>query len=188
MSGNPPEFGASTPIDSAMPSTGKRMQAVYDQIAGEYAARTAAMPAELVNAGTRFLALAGPGARILDVGCGPGRDMAWFEAQGAAVTGVDLSAGMLRQAGTRVRGALVQMDMRRLAFPDRTFRGVWSSASLLHLPRAEAPGALAEMRRVLVPGGAFFLAIQEGEGEGWESGRFENVERFFVRYSQDEAE
>ena len=106
-----------------------------------------------------------------------------------AVVGVDLSAGMLAQAQTTVRGGLVQMDMRRLAFLDGSFHGIWCMASLLHLAKAEAPLALREMWRVLVPDGALLLSIQEGAGEGWEDNRyFGTVQRFFARYSQGEAE
>jgi SAM-dependent methyltransferase len=86
------------------------------------------------------------------------------------------------EARRQVRGGLVQLDMLRLAFPAGAFAGVWSDASLLHLPKPAAPGALAEMRRVLPPGGALFLALQEGAGEGWEAGRFGPVQRFFARY------
>jgi ubiquinone/menaquinone biosynthesis C-methylase UbiE len=60
-------------------------------------------------------------------------------------------------------------------------------ASLLHLPQVEAPLALAEMRRVLRPGGAIFLGLQEGESEGWEKGRYGPVEGFFSRYTREEA-
>jgi ubiquinone/menaquinone biosynthesis C-methylase UbiE len=115
--------------------------------------------------------------------------MDWMESQGMKVVGVDLSAGMLAKARSKVQGNLVQMDMRRMAFADGCFDGVWCVASLLHLPKKEAPEALTEMARVLVHGGALLLSIQEGEGEGWEESRyFGAVQRFFARYGQSEAE
>ena len=80
------------------------------------------------------------------------------------------------------------MDMRQLAFPDHRFGGIWCMASLLHLPKADAPLALSEMLRVLTPGGALLLTLQEGAGEVWEENRFFGAtQRFFARYSQDEA-
>lgn len=168
--------------------TSDRTVAAYDQIAALYAKRNAAMPEDLATLATRFLELVRQGAKILDVGCGAGRDMAWMEARGARVTGVDLSAGMLAEARRQVRGALLQMDMRRLNFPDARFGGVWCTASLLHLPKREAPGALREMRRVLVPHGILFLCIQEGAGEGWESAPYDvAVDRFFARYRMEET-
>ncbi len=164
-----------------------RIRAAYDRIAADYAAHNAAMPRESVEAGTRLLRLAGGGAQILDAGCGAGRDMVWLEAQGARVVGVDLSRGMLAQARQITRGPLAQMDLRRLGLRDGCFSGVWCAASLLHLPKAEAPGALRELHRVLRPGGLLHLSIQEGEGERWESNPDGTVERLFARYSAEEA-
>ena len=164
-----------------------RIRAAYDRIAADYAALNAAMPRESMDAGTRLLGLAGAGAQLLDAGCGAGRDMAWLEAQGAQMIGVDLSRGMLAQARQITRGSLAQMDLRRLAFRDGRFDGVWCAASLLHLPKAEAPAALRELHRVLRPGGLLHLSIQEGEGERWESNPFGTVERLFARYSAEAA-
>lgn len=145
------------------------------------------MPRESIDAGTRLLGLTGAGAQILDAGCGAGRDMAWLEAQGARMIGVDLSRGMLAQARQITRGPLAQMDLRRLAFQDGCFGGVWCAASLLHLRKAEAPVALREIHRVLCPGGLLHLSIQEGEGERWESNPYGTVERLFARYSAEAA-
>ena len=172
-----------------METISDRTRATYDRIAADYARANAEMPPAFVEMGRTFLALLPPGARVLDLGCGAGRDMAWLEARGTQVTGVDLSPEMLAQARPRVRGALLEMDMRRLSFPDAHFGGIWCMASLLHLPKADAHLALHEMRRVLAPGGVLALSIQEGEGEGWETGAYGHpVERFFARYSPEEAE
>jgi ubiquinone/menaquinone biosynthesis C-methylase UbiE len=117
--------------------------------------------------------------------------MAWFEGQGARVVGVDRSAGMLAVASGLVRGDLARMDMRALAFPAGSFDVVWCIAALLHLPKGEAPVALAEMHRVLKPGGVMALALQAGRGEVWEPAPYTNhpqEARFFARYSAEEAE
>ena len=166
----------------------QRMETAYDRIAAEYAALSQ-MPPNLVEMATRFLGRLGPGARVLDVGCGDGLHMAWMEGRGFQVTGIDLSAGMLEQARARgVRGELVQMDMCHLTFPPASFEGVWCCASLLHVPKAQAPQVLEQIRRVLVPGGTLYLGLQKGSGEKWEVTRFAGVERFFARYTVEEAE
>lgn len=167
---------------------GKRMEAVYDAIAVQFEARHGVMPSELRAAAGRFLQQAGAGARVLDLGCGTGRDMAWLETLDASVVGADLSMGMLARAKRRVGGLLVKMDMRTLGFQGDRFQGVWCNAALLHLPKAEALVVLAEIRRVLAPGGTLFLSVQEGMGEGWETGPYGGVERFFARYNQSEME
>lgn len=165
------------------------MRATYDTIAADYAERTGRILPGLEALGRDFLALVSPDARILEVGCGAGRDMEWLESQGAEVVGVDISPGMLRQARSRVRGELLEMDMLALQFPDESFGGVWCMAALLHLPKADAPRALEEIRRVLTSDGVLALSLQEGEGEVWEAGAYGHpVERFFARYSLEEAE
>ena len=166
----------------------RRIAGAYDQIAAEFAVRNAAMPHELLELGARFLALTGPHARVLDVGCGSGRDMAWLEERGVVVTGIDLSSGMLAQARPRVAGALARMDMRHLALASGCFAGAWCMASLLHVPKAEAPGVLRELHRVLLPGGVLAVGLKEGAGEGWERGPYGTVEQFFARYAPEEAE
>lgn len=169
-----------------------RVTEAYDAFAASYAEMNAAMPEALIRLGNRALARAaagaGAGARVLDVGCGAGRDMAWFEGQGARVVGVDRSAGMLAVTRPRVRGCLARMDMRSLAFPTGSFDVVWCIASLLHLPKADAPVAVAEMRRVLRLDGVLALSLQAGSGEVWETGPYPADARFFARYAADEAE
>lgn len=171
-----------------MATINRRMAAAYDRVAARYAEVNAVVPDHFLEVGPRFLAQAGPGATILDLGCGAGRDLAWLSAQGADVVGADLSLGMLTQARRHGVGRLLRLDMRALPFPDGAFGGIWCSASMLHLPKPDAPRALAEMRRVLVPGGPLLLAIQEGDAEGWEPAPYGPVERFFARYRSDEAE
>jgi len=165
----------------------QRIEDAYDGIAPEYARSNAEMPPEIIERGIRFLAYLALGARILDVGCGAGRDMAWMEERGFSVTGIDLSTGMLAQARTHVKGELLQMEMSALTFPAASFEGIWCNASLLHVPKVQVPTVLRQMRRVLVPEGMLYLGIQEGSGEGWEVTRF-GVERFFARYALDEIE
>lgn len=167
----------------------ERMRASYDQVASWFAGEYSAMPQAVEDSAAHFLSLLPLGAHLLDCGCGHGRDMAWFEARAVTVTGIDLSPGMLAQAARKVRGALLAMDMRSLSFPAGSFDGVWCCAALLHLPKGDVPAALREMRRVLKPNGALFIAVQQGIEEGWELGTGgQAVERYFARYSAGELE
>jgi ubiquinone/menaquinone biosynthesis C-methylase UbiE len=164
-------------------------QNTYDQIAPLFAERNAAISGDLEAQALRLLERLPPGARILDLGCGPGRDLAWLEAHDRCVFGADLSRGMLRQARQVTRAPLCQMDMRSLGFPPAAFQGVWCCAALLHLPKNLLPGALAEIARVLVPGGFLSLTVQMGDGEGIEPVPYQNsLERFFARYQPSEME
>ncbi len=178
--------------DAAISEISQRVTAAYDLVAAAYADRNVAMSDALIGLGGRALARAdvGSGIRVLDVGCGVGRDLAWFRAQGARVIGIDRSAGMLAMANDAVDGGVARMDMQALAFRMGSFDLIWCIAPLLHLPKREAPMALAEMRRVLRPGGVLALSLQEGNGEAWDTGPYTNDPvdtRFFARYTLDEA-
>jgi malonyl-CoA O-methyltransferase len=97
---------------------------------------------------------------VLDVGCGPGGLLATLDAArpGAALAGVDLAPGMLREASLRVaRARLAVGDAESLPFAADSFDLVLSTSTFQWLPRLDA--ALAEVRRVLSPGGTFVLAL-----------------------------
>lgn len=144
------------------------------------------MPVELTLLAETLLSLVKPQAHILDIGCGAGRDIAWFEMHSVKITGADLSWGMLQEARQHTHSGLIQNTMQQLAFKDKTFDAVWANASLLHLPKLEAPHTLAEFHRVLCTPGILILTIQAGEGETWESGYGNETQRFFARYQEAE--
>ncbi|MBI4514438.1 MAG: methyltransferase domain-containing protein [Deltaproteobacteria bacterium] len=92
----------------------------------------------------------------LDLGCGRGYYLEELRRRGYRVVGSDLSAGQLRTA--RAAGEAVAADASQLPFPDGTFDFVYSVNMFHHLPRLEMRRqGLAEIRRVLKPGGRFFL-------------------------------
>jgi SAM-dependent methyltransferase len=100
---------------------------------------------------------------IADVGCGPGQIGRFVRSRGRTVLGVDISAAMAGLAAGRLDAALVS-DVRRLPVRDASLGGVVAFYSLIHLPRAELGGALAEIHRVLRPGGRLLLSAHEGRG------------------------
>jgi ubiquinone/menaquinone biosynthesis C-methylase UbiE len=166
----------------------KLVQAAYDRIAIEYATVNNEMPLELISLAQELISFVGPAAHILDIGCGHGRDKAWFESKGMTVVGIDLSFGMLFQASCLASSNLCQMDMRRLGFRKGQFRGAWCCASLLHLPKSEISNALKEIHRVMEANGILVLTVQEGKGETWDDGYCEGARRFFARYEKCEIE
>lgn len=101
-------------------------------------------------------------AHVLDLGCGTGKLLdrlarAYPQLEG---TGIDLSREMLRQANQRNRYAdrlhFVQANVESLPFDDAAFDAAFSTLSFLHYPQPER--VLAEIHRVLVPGGRFCWA------------------------------
>jgi SAM-dependent methyltransferase len=110
-----------------------------------------------------FLAQLPPGARLLDAGCGSGRDSAVFQQLGFEVVAIDASPEMV--AAARSRGVRAQkMLLQDIEF-DGEFDGIWACASLLHVPRVEMPAVLVRHARALRPGGLMYISIKEGEGE-----------------------
>jgi SAM-dependent methyltransferase len=156
--------------------------ATYDRIAGDFAEHVWSMHLDpALDAFSQHLL---PGARVLDLGCGPGRDTALLRERGFCVIGMDLSMGMLRQALRRVGPGFTCADMRHIPVHDACFDGVWLNAALLHLPREDVPRTLRDVRRTVPAGGALFVAVKQGLGEGWND--WEGQPRFFTYFQPDE--
>ncbi len=134
----------------------------YDQHTADYIART--WDADLRLHYARFVARLPAGDRILDAGCGSGRDSLAFAGMGFDVTAMDASTEMATYASSLLgRPALVRRH-QEVDF-EAAFDGVWSMASLLHVSQAELPGVLARYRDALVPGGVMFASFKHGSGE-----------------------
>ncbi|MDD5417224.1 MAG: class I SAM-dependent methyltransferase [Candidatus Aenigmarchaeota archaeon] len=121
----------------------------------------------------KFMLYLGNNRKVLDIGCGAGKDVKFMIEHGLDAVGVDLSEGMLFEARLRVpTGKFIKMDIRQLEFGDSTFDGVWANASLLHLKKSEFLPALKEVNRILRPSGLFFITMKEGTGEAMDGSRF----------------
>ncbi|SDD85830.1 class I SAM-dependent methyltransferase [Glycomyces harbinensis] len=134
----------------------------YDGFAEAYAAETESSLLNGYYARPAIVDLAGDvaGRRILDVGCGAGPLFESLRERGAIVTGVDPSIKMLELARRRLGedAALQQADLNDpLPFPDDTFDDAVACLVLHYLEDWTAP--LAELRRVLVPGGRLIVAV-----------------------------
>ena len=105
----------------------------------------------------------GPGARVLEVGCGFGLEtlrLARLAAAGGSVAGCDLSADFLAEARRRAQAAgldiaFTQARAEQLPYPDHSFGVLWAERVLIYVP--DVRQAVSEMRRVLRPGGRVAL-------------------------------
>lgn len=150
----------------------------YENHASDYFDQT--VMADMSPLYIHFLARIPPGGRILDVGCGSGRDLLAFVKRGFRAEGIDSSETLARMAasysGTSVKvGDFTQADL------DGLYDGIWACASLLHVERDVLFSTLQNLKNALVPGGTIFASVREGSGE-----KVGNDGRIYTLYGLDE--
>lgn len=152
-------------------------RAYYRTHADDFRERTESLPIDSVY--EPFLKLLPRHARILDAGCGSGRDAVAFHSRGYRVTAIDASPEMVRVAKSH------GIDAHVTTFQNMTFKtefdGIWACASVLHVPHAEVPEVLRRFARALKPQGVLYVSLKEGHGE-----RVAEDGRFFSYFTLDE--
>jgi len=136
----------------------------YDLYANQYHENVKELaPSKYLNLFTNYL---DRNAKILDLGCGSGRDSAIFSQMGFQVVGVDLSIELLRIAkSTAPNVHFIKKDIRFLDFEDFSFNGIWASAILLHIHKSEIPSLIDSLYRILVNEGVLYLSVKKGQGD-----------------------
>lgn len=128
------------------------------------------------------------GNKILDIGCGAGRDAEYFASKDYDVTSIDLSDEMLKIAKERTdKVKFLKMDMRKLEFPDSSFNGIHCWCAFQHIKRKEAEPTLNEFNRVLKLGGIFLLVVHEGKSEKYSNHTY-SLPRYFCYYTKEDLE
>ena len=126
--------------------------------------------ADMAKGHADFTALVTPGGRILDAGCGSGRDTLALAKQGFRVTPIEASPRLAALASAHTGLAVEVMTFDEIAW-QRQFDGVWACASLLHVPRAELASAVRRLRDALLPGGIVWMSFKYGAQERQANGR-----------------
>ena len=114
-----------------------------------------------------------PPFELLDLGCGPGRDLKTFTALGHRVTGLEGSAQLAALARTNSGCEVLEQNFLALKLPSSHFDGVFANAVLFHVPTQELPRILRQLLATLKPGGVLFTSNPRGDGqEGWNGDRY----------------
>jgi SAM-dependent methyltransferase len=110
---------------------------------------------------------------ILDFGCGPGRDLAYFRSLGHVAVGLEGCPAFCEMAREHSGCEVLEQDFLALDLPPARFDGVFANASLFHVPAADLPRVLGELREALKPRGVLFSSNPRGNNEeGWHGERY----------------
>ena len=108
--------------------------------------------------------------RILDAGCGSGRDSKAFLEKGYQVEAFDASAEMVTLASQHTGLCVKQMTFNDIADTER-YDGIWCCASLLHVSAEALPGVMSKLAHALKTGGIWYVSFKYGETERVKDGR-----------------
>ena len=116
---------------------------------------------------------ASPPFSILDLGCGPGRDLVHFRSLGHEVVGIDGCRAFCEMARSRSGCEVLEQDFLALNLPAARWDGIFANASLFHIPKAHLRRVLRELRDALKPRGVLFASNPRGHNEeGWDGERY----------------
>jgi 2-polyprenyl-3-methyl-5-hydroxy-6-metoxy-1,4-benzoquinol methylase len=105
--------------------------------------------------------------KILDLGCGPGRDLIAFQEMGYKVTGLDATPAFVEMAKQTAGCEVWQQSFLSLELPSNNFDGIFANASLIHVPSAEMLGVLKHLYEALSDCGVILMSMVRGDQEGF---------------------
>ena len=140
----------------------------YRQFAAEFFENTVGVDMSPIR--ERFAALLDAGARVLDAGCGSGRDAKAFAQQGFRVSAFDASPELAARASDHC-GFAVEVRTFHDVDEVNAYDGIWCCASLLHVAPGEMPGVVSRLWAALAPGGVLYASFKRGAGTRLHGGR-----------------
>lgn len=141
----------------------------YDKNAVEYFEQT--VDINMQTLWDLFTAQLQEGASILDLGCGSGRDSAYFISCGFDVTAMDASEEMCDLASIHIGQDVLKLSFAEMDF-NEVFDGIWACASLLHVPGDQIEEIFAKVVKSLKENGVLFMSFYYGDFEGDRNGRY----------------
>ena len=140
----------------------------YNKHAEEFTASTFEVDMESLY--QPFLAELLEGARILDVGCGSGRDTLAFKNKGYQVDAIDYSEELVKKA-SRLTGIPIKLKSFYEVDDYEAYDGIWACASLLHCERTRLKEVIGKLVSALKPNGVLYMSFKYGNGDRQKDGR-----------------
>ena len=134
----------------------------YNKNSEEYFNST--LNVDMTNTYKEFLKLVPEGGKILDLGCGSGRDSMNFIKLGYEVTAVDGSKELAKKASALLGKEVIASTFEELELKEK-FHGIWACASLLHIKREDLKIVLNNLYNNLDDNGVFYMSFKYGEKE-----------------------
>ena len=123
-----------------------------------------------------------PSGKVLEIGSGAGKDASALIALGYDYTGTDASEGLIKVAQKRnPKANFRNVAVHDLDFPEHSFDGFWTAATLLHIPKDKIDDALQKIKSQVKPDGVGFVSMKAGAGEREDP----ETGRWFAYYSQE---
>ncbi|WP_426348662.1 class I SAM-dependent DNA methyltransferase [Alloiococcus sp. CFN-8] len=141
----------------------------YDNNAESFSSSTFSVDFQEVQ--EKFIKYLSPGAKILDFGCGSGRDTKYFFSKGFDIEAVDGSPELCRVASKNTGIEVKQMLFQEFSAREE-YDGIWACASILHLPMEELKAVFHKLYEALKSEGILYASFKYGDFEGLRNGRY----------------
>ena len=141
----------------------------YNNKATEFVSGT--VEVQFIEMQDTFLKYVPAGGKILDFGCGSGRDTKYFLSRGYAVEATDGSEELCKIASEYTGISVKKMLFHELNSVGE-YDGIWACASILHVAKQELPMIIQKMADAVKDGGAVYMSFKYGEFEGVKNGRY----------------
>lgn len=126
------------------------------------------------------------GKKVLNIGCGTGRESLFLKHNEINTINIDISSSMVKICMKKGLDAY-EMDMENMSFEPNSFNGVWAYTSLLHIPKNRIRNVLIKISELLTKNGIFFIGMKKGNFEGLKEMSYDSsAKRFFALYTKEE--
>ncbi len=166
----------------------------YDENAPQYAKKSIEHSSIDKKQLDEFSSLIPAGGKVLDAGCGAGRDTNLFQEKGFDAIGLDISKNIIKAAQNSFPNArFIEGDILYLPFQNNTFDAVWAHAAIVHFDKdKQIKKALSEFFRTLKQNGVIHVLVRAREKAGKKSEFKEDSisgqERYYRNFTKNELE